>query len=479
MLLFERKIFRIISENKLLVKDERLIIGVSGGPDSIALLTILGSLKSTLNLQLIVAYVDHGLRPDESPLECEFVRAESEKCGAEFEHGFVDAKGFSRREKISVEDGARQLRYEYLKSLAKKHKAAKIAVAHNADDQAEEFLLRLIRGTGRRGLSGMDLIRDGWLIRPLLGETKDDILAYLLSKKISFCQDSSNNDRGYLRNRVRLDLLPYISDQFHPGIKNVLRQTAAILKDEEHLLEAIAMSAYGKIVKDGIILELSLPAFAKENIAIQRRVIEKLLIGLSGQASFRHIEQIVHLATHAGDGRQIHLANGLRGIVKGETFCFSYPLGRTKERGNLVDDDSATFEVDIPGLGVFSLSDERYVEIKRIKKVGDLDDLDRGGDFFDAAILKFPLKCRNRLPGDKFHPLGGPGAKKIGNFLGDLKIPQDQRQQVVILETGKKIAGLLSLRIDHHFRVTPTTREVIRVTLHSEFPPVKNKESIP
>lgn len=179
----EKEILTFIRKDQLIEAGQKIVIGVSAGPDSMALLHVLASLRPELDVELVAAYVDHGLRPDETPLEEELVSQQAKKLGVGFRIGKVNVREASSKRKISLEHSARDLRYEFLAQVAKEMGASKIAVAHTADDQAEEVLLRLIRGTGRAGLSGMRSIRDGVIIRPFLNTPKENLLSYLCEKK--------------------------------------------------------------------------------------------------------------------------------------------------------------------------------------------------------------------------------------------------------------------------------------------------------
>ncbi|MBC8317394.1 MAG: tRNA lysidine(34) synthetase TilS, partial [Desulfobulbaceae bacterium] len=232
----EKEILAFIRGDRLAASGEKIVIGVSGGSDSIALLHVLASLRAELDVGLVAVYINHGLRPDETPQEEKLVAAQAKKLGVECRIGIVDVRGESGKRKISLEHCARDLRYEFLGLVAEEMAAGKIAVAHTADDQAEEILLRLIRGTGRAGLSGMKTIRDEKVIRPFLRTSKEVLLRYLEQKKIPFLEDSSNRDTVYLRNRIRLEVIPFLAE-INPNISEVLRQTAAVLQDEEVILD--------------------------------------------------------------------------------------------------------------------------------------------------------------------------------------------------------------------------------------------------
>jgi len=340
----EKEILTVIRTETLVSPGEGVVVGVSGGPDSMALLHVLAALAPTIGIRIIAVYVNHQLRPAEAEQEGHLVEQQARSLGATFATCRIDVKGEAEKRKISIEHAARELRYDFFGQVAEKFLAGKIAVAHTADDQAEEVLLRLIRGTGRTGLSGMKMMRDGKIIRPLLTTAKEQLLTYLEERHIPFLIDSSNLQREYLRNRVRLDLIPYLRE-FNPNISETLRQTATVLQDEEMILAALTDSYWEQIVTvmpgnagNGLpVVSVDLPAFLALDRALQRRLAEKVFIVLRSRPQFKKIVQILHVAAHGEAGARLHFSRGLR-LKKGrQHLVFSYPEGITAGRGDLDD----------------------------------------------------------------------------------------------------------------------------------------------
>lgn len=330
-----RKIEKIIRAGGLLVSGERCVVAVSGGPDSMALLHVLARLAPGLGFSLVVAHLDHGLRPEEAEAEAALVREAAASFGLAFVAGQVETMAHAHAQGLSLEHAARDLRHAFLAEVADRHQARRIALAHTADDQAEEVLLRLLRGTGRKGLAGMAMV-SGRLIRPFLETEKVEILRYLARKNIPYLIDSSNFKPVYLRNRIRLELLPCLRDQYNPGIDLNLRQTAAILADEEELLAAMAEQASAIIIASeetdgGLTIELA--AFAREPLALKRRVLEAACWRMGCRPSFRQLAQLLHLAERGATGAGLHLAMGLRVVKEPGRLRLAYPLGRKAFRG--------------------------------------------------------------------------------------------------------------------------------------------------
>ena len=235
-MLFNR-IKRAIDRYHLLEKGDRLIVGVSAGVDSMVLLHLLNACREAFDLSLIVAHVNHGFRPGESEKEAELVEKESAGLGLPFEYGKFNVKEFQKLAGLSPQDAARRIRFHFFYNLLQKHHAEKIALGHNADDQVETILIRLIRGSGLQGLKGMLPIREGRVIRPLLEVWRGEIQSFAMERKIPFLLDSSNLKNGYLRNRIRLTLIPLIEREYQPNFKEVLLRTSYILKEENDYLE--------------------------------------------------------------------------------------------------------------------------------------------------------------------------------------------------------------------------------------------------
>ena len=471
---FVKKTEDAIRSEGLLVAGERCVVAVSGGPDSMALLQVLAQLAPLLDLFLVVAHVNHGLRPEEAEAEARLVQEAARSLGLACECGRVEVAAYAKEQGLSQEHAARNLRYGFLEEVAAHHRATKIAVGHTADDQAEEILLRLIRGTGRAGLTGMARLRDGLIVRPFLEITKEEILGYLAAENIPYCLDSSNRERIYLRNRIRLDLLPYLQEHFNPNIGNSLRETAAILQGEEELLAGMADQAYAQVAKEeqgepaGLIIQLA--DFLRQPLAIRRRILETACWNMGCRPTFRQIAQLLALAETGAEGAELHLAQGLR-VGKGEgRVDFRYPQGRQAVRGNLsaAGADQVPFARELPGPGEYVFEAMGAMITLRI-----LDALPEGWEaqapatlYCDADKVCFPLMARSFQVGDRFQPLGAPGRKKVGDFFTDQKIPLAQRRRVPILTDQEGIIAILGLRPDQRAAITPSTRRILSVSLH-------------
>ncbi len=340
----ESKICTVIATSGLPLSGREVVVGVSGGPDSMALLYVLASLRCRLHMALYPVYVDHGLRPEETGTEIALVRETARELGLACEVARVDTAALLRRRRLSPEQAARELRYRALNQVADRLGDGVICVGHSADDQAEEILIRLLRGSGRSGLSGMRPV-SGRVVRPLLGVTRQEIMAYLGDLNVAFCQDSSNLDPRFLRNRVRHELLPFLEERFDPGIRKALLKTAASLAEDESLLETLTLDAWQRLVRREEAAEpgreavwfLDRAGFRALPAALQRRLVEHLAWQIGSRARYAHIVAVVEAAVGGVTGSELHLSRGLRVAVERDLVRFSYPLGKGPWRGRLAD----------------------------------------------------------------------------------------------------------------------------------------------
>jgi tRNA(Ile)-lysidine synthase len=374
----EKIISARIIKRGLISMGDTVIAGVSGGPDSMALANILAGLRDKLNFSLKAVYIDHGLRPTETVQEKALLCSWTQNNSVNFKQYEVGVTTYAKKKKLSIEDAARKLRYQCFEKETDSVNSWKIAVAHTADDQAEEILIKLLRGSGRKGIMGMNYHNHAGVIRPFLDTTKSELLQYLEDKELPYCIDSSNLSPIFLRNQVRLELLPLLEKEFHPKVKRNLRQTANILQEEEELLKAITLKNYAKIIIydssesrdshgieeaqpnedlslnnkikyeekqtcDHILKEKKLPEiiinlseFEKLHLAVKRRIIEMIFWKMECKPQFRQIEQITALYESKTPNGMLHLSKGLRAIKKEKTGKFFYPAGVINKRGNLV-----------------------------------------------------------------------------------------------------------------------------------------------
>jgi tRNA(Ile)-lysidine synthase len=461
---------RTIDRYHLLNRGDRLIVGVSAGVDSMVLLRLLTSLRQEFDLSLIVAHVNHGLRPKESEGEAELVQKESERLGLTFEYGLFDVKAFKKAGGLSLQDAARRIRFHFFNLLLQRHGANKIALGHNADDQVETLFLRLMRGSGLGGLKGILPIREGKVIRPLLEVWRREIESFAQEMKIPYLLDSSNLKEDYLRNRLRLTLIPFIEREYQPNLKKIVLKTSAILREENDYLERAAEEAYQNIIQEGRdILSFKLPDYQSLHPAIQRRILRKMCGKIYGSRMNLESTEGIKIDRLYKKLFSVH-PSFLLELPQGGSLEKRYDLvTMKKERVKPV----LPFEVELlsPGRTYIEEIGQDVVieEISRKDRIENSYGLSNRA-FLDCQNLRFPLRIRNFRPGDRFQPLGVKGTQKLKEFFIDHKIPNFERQRVPLLISGEMIAWVVGYRIDERVKVSEKTQRVLKVEFVSKKP---------
>jgi len=448
----------------MLSEKENILVGLSGGPDSVCLLYILNNLKDKFMLDLHAIYIDHTMRPEEAPEEIEFCKLLCKRLNVPFLTKSIDVKAYAKEQGLNRQEAARKLRYRIFEETAYEINAHKIALGHTADDQAETVLIRLFRGSGSTGLSGIPPVR-GNIIRPLIEIERKEIERFLDERKFDFIVDSSNLKEDYLRNKIRLSLMPMLRE-FNPNIIETLSRTAAIFREEERHFEIIVAKTLMKLIsrKTDTRIELFLVPFEIMDKVIMRRVLRKAIDetrSLRG-ISFIHIEDIIELIKNGNPGDRLYLPKGIRIIkeystliitsdpsVKLNTCTLTIP-GDTilKEAGILikaltVESQSATHGES----GVMSQTSGLWSTLA----------------IFDADRLLLPLVVRPRKNGDFFYPFGFGKRKKLQDFFVDAKVPRDERDRTPLIISGEDIVWVVGYRGDERFKVTEGTNRVLKL----------------
>ncbi len=459
--ILKKRIRQLLNSYQLIGSDAPVIIAVSGGSDSVALLHLLSSFFPRITR--IAVYIDHGLRPKETPAEKKLVSELAAECSADFVSVRVNVLLEQEKSHSSLEEAARNLRYDALETIRSQYKGQCIAVGHTADDQAEEVLLRLIRGSGSAGLGGM-AIRNKYIIRPLLQESKENLRNYLKENNIAFCEDSSNTDTRFLRNKIRHHLLPILEQEYNKSMRHSLQQTASILHEEDDLLAKITDTVYQSVIsRNARQLVLEIPALCKEHVAIQRRVFEKICWQMAARPSFKHIDSLQKLL-HGAINAETHLAKGLRAIKQQNTIIFHHPSKAQGYRGSAIPDKTfPALEINSPGS--YAVPELGYKLLVKTCPCSCIQaDLKQNDTLLlDARSLNFPLTLRSHKRGETFHPLGAPGTKKIARFLTNQKIPALEKSHYPVILSGNKIIAIAGLRIDNHFRIQDNSRECLQL----------------
>jgi tRNA(Ile)-lysidine synthase len=437
-----------INKYGLISPGSTVIAAVSGGPDSVALLHILQGLASEFSLKLLAAHVNHQLRPEADEEEA-FVESLCRDWGMACYCHRVEVEKRALVNKKGIEETARECRYEFFRQLKEEVGADYVATAHHRHDQAETILMQIMRGSGIKGLRGI-LPLSGYLIRPLLCLDRKDIEAYLQAEDLPFCTDLSNYDTGFLRNRVRQELIPLLEQKYNPRIVEHLDGLGSIAREEyeamsmetEKLLPSLLISRGDKEVV------LDQPRFVAIHPAFQKRLLLLVLGWLQGEEGWTALDLslIVDLAGKPGSAKRIKLGQGIwvqkvydRLIIGKELpqeLHFSYPLsipGRIliEETG-----DKFSFELTKPGENYSSPGSEMYLDYDLLPEEG--------------------LYWRSRREGDRMI-WPGVGSKKIKKYFIDQKIPYSQRNYIPVLAKGQEVYAVWGHAVSHQVAVNDNT----------------------
>jgi len=453
---------------------QALLVAVSGGADSVALLHVLVDLSAEMSLRLGVAHLDHGIRGADAAADARFVASLAAGYRLPFYVHSVDTRRYAFRRGLSLEDAGRRLRYRFLLETAHGQGFDRVAVGHHRDDNAESVLMGLLRGSGGAGMGGIAPVRADGVVRPLIRLSRRDIRDYLGIHGLAFVEDRSNDDVGLLRNRLRLELLPLLAADYNPNITQALNRLGTILRGEDQWLSELSASLYAdvRVARVEGVVELSLKAFAGLHPAARRRLVRLALAEIKGdlrRIGFTHVSAVLQLAKRAAAGGELDLPEGIRVRRTSDRLEFAKVRKRERVRRIAAVDSCAPlyrYELAAPGAVTISETGERIevhpVGIGNIPAVGEMAP---DTAYMDADRVRFPLAIRNFRPGDRFSPLGTAGTQKLKKYFCDHKVPPPRRRMCPLLLCEDRIVWVAGQRIDNAARLTGATRRVLKAAL--------------
>lgn len=459
------RVAEAIDRGSMLNRGDRVIVAVSGGPDSVALLHLLHRLAPERALSLHVFHLDHGLRGADSAADAAYVSALAAELGWPATVVALP-KGELKETPGSLQANARRRRYHTIHLLAHEIGATKVATGHNRNDQAETVLMRLLRGAGTKGLAGIPPVRteDGLtLIRPLLTVSRQEIDVYCAEHKLFPRFDASNAQADYLRNRIRLQLLPQLAREYNPAIGANLAQLAAVVREEDALLERLAREAYERCQIHGTEssdVTLDGSRLLAEPVALARRVVRlaaRAVLGPDADLGLPAVTRVLEAAARTEGTHAVDLPGGLRLVVEYGRCRFENPAGPAGESNDLWP-VAPQGETSIPELDLI-------VQASVVAPGEGLEPTFPHEIRLDSDRLPGPLSIRFRRPGDRIWPTGMEGSKKLQDILVDAKVPRAARDRVPILVAGDEVLWIIGHRIDRRYLAGTATAHPIRLRI--------------
>lgn len=465
----------ILQHNCQVVANRPLVVGVSGGPDSLCLLDIL----LCLGFRVVVAHFNHLLRP-ESTAEAQRVQALAAQMGMPYGEASQDVALYAQDEGLSIEEAARELRYRFLFAEAVRCQAQAVAVAHTADDQVETVLMHLLRGGATDGLSGMAYrsLPNPWsheipLVRPLLANWREEILDYNAERKLQPSIDASNLDRTYFRNRLRHEIIPAL-EQYQPNLRQLIWRTADVISEERRVLDSLVEAAWKECIPEQGTGYLAIDGQAMnvQPKAVQRRLLRRAIAWLHPglrDVDYETIERGLAFTSSQQNKGQCSLVAGLFLLKEGKRIWLAANLASLPRAS--WPQLTAQKSLDFSRPGEIVLADGWVLQASESAESVQvsaelLSNTDLFQAWFDADLLPATLVVRGRRPGDHIQLLGMKGHSiKISDLLVNLKVPQRLRSNWPLVCAGEEIIWVPGLRQADFARVTDKTRRVVRLAL--------------
>ncbi|MDP9751602.1 tRNA lysidine(34) synthetase TilS [Thermoanaerobacter pentosaceus] len=455
------KVISTVKRYKMIKENDKIVMGVSGGPDSLCMLDILYNLKDLFNLKLYVVHVNHMIRGEEARRDAQFVENICCKLKLPFFLFEKDVKKIAKEMGYSEEEAGRYVRYQAFEEVLKEVKGNKIAVAHNKNDVVETVFLNLIRGAGMTGLIGIKPV-NGNIIRPLIEIERKEIEIYLKEKGLKPAIDFTNYEDLYKRNKVRLKLIPFINETFEVDIiKNIYRMAKIILEENDYL-EKECEKIFNEVCyfnQEEIFADIE--KLRVQHHAIQRRLVRLMYQKLKGDIyglEYIHVEDVLSLLDKPTSSK----------------IDLPFEIEALKSYNNLImrkvkQKEVKTFwaKLNIPGITNIDGIGQFKTTVLGIEEVKKLD-IGKYTKFFDYDKIQKDVVIRNRQAGDVFSPLNMGGSKKLKEFFVDEKIPREIRNSIPLLAIGNEIVWVVGYRMSDKFKVDKNTKKVLVIEYTKE-----------
>ncbi|MGL5642170.1 MAG: tRNA lysidine(34) synthetase TilS [Paraclostridium sp.] len=449
-----------IDKYNLLQKGDKIVLGLSGGPDSVCLLHVLKQLESEYDISIYAAHLNHQIRGIEAQKDVMYISRLCDSLGVKLFVKSINVPAYCKENGLSIEEGARKLRYEMFYEIKQKTKSSKIAIGHNLNDQAETILMRMMRGTGLQGLRGIEYKRDDTIIRPILDIERSSIEKYCDEHELNPRIDSTNLENIYTRNKIRLELIPYMQDNFNNNVIESICRMGNNLKLDSEYIEQEGINKFNEVAKlnNNEEVEISLDKYIDLHKAIKSRIIRNSIKYILGDTNFvdqKHIEDIIDLEEENKINKKLVLPRGL----------FVY---RNKDSILLTNKEITYEEIEfcykVPKEGVIKIKElgvfveTKVVSIERFNSMK----VDKSSKGFDLDKFKGGIFVRNRKSGDKIKLAAG--SKKLKNLFIDLKIPREARSKIPVLVDDNEVVCVGDYKVSENYKIDANTKEVLKIT---------------
>ncbi|MGL5151988.1 MAG: tRNA lysidine(34) synthetase TilS [Clostridium sp.] len=455
------EVLKFIKNNNLINDGDKVLVAFSGGPDSVCLLNLLTELKDELKIELGAAHINHLLRGYEAFKDEEYGEAFCEKIGVPFYVHREDIKKYSDEYAISTETAGRKVRYEFFDKISKEYGYNKIATAHNANDQVETILMRIARGTGIEGLCGIPVMRENKFIRPILGIDRKSIERYCEIFDLKPRIDESNSERDYSRNKIRLDIIPYLQENFNPNLVASVNRMIGLLNQDSSYIEQECEKKFEKYVSINNNTVVVNKKVKDEHFSVLSRILRKALGKISKSEydfEMKHIEDAIKLFDFETN-KEIHLPNNV--VVKNVYGDIELKLRVEKKIINeeiVIDKNNLKNRYEFEKNSIIFDIIEKDINFNNNKYI----------KYFDYDKINGNIIIRKRRNGDKIQPLGMNGNKKIKDIFINSKIPTEKRDLIPIVQFGDNIGWIVGVKTSELFKVTKDTKKILRITFQGK-----------
>ena len=456
----KKRFLKFIKEKNIVKSGDKILVGLSGGPDSVCMLNLLCSIRDEEKIEIAAAHINHMLRGEEADKDEEYSKKLCESLGVRFFSKRIDINKYALETGKSSELAGREARYDFFNEIINKINFNKIATAHNANDQAETILMRIMRGTGLEGLGGIPVEREGKYIRPILFMKREEVEQYCKENNLNPHIDATNLERIYSRNKVRLDILPYMKNNFNPNIVETINRMALLLQDDNEFIEGEVNKAY----KDNCFERENSIVISKNlfNIhsAIVTRVIRKALFAINKSnydMEMKNIEDIIELS-NLGTNKRVDLPKD----IYAENVYGDIIIRKKEYIKNKLSNELTLNKKDILHNEV--IFDEYIINFDLVNNKDIKQENDELIKKFDYDKIN-NVTIRYRKDGDRITPLGMKGSKKLKEIFIDMKIPKEKRDEIPLIQFNDEISWIVGIKMSDKFKITKETKHILKVSV--------------